>query len=111
MFTGLIEAVGTVAAVRHGAGQSRLVIHAQWVGPGGAVGDSVCVNGVCLTVVAGADGRLEFQAIAETSSGRWVRAAASAVTSFRATSMRWGRWRRLSRKRIAIASRWRRRRR
>ncbi len=66
MFTGLIEAVGTVAAVRHGAGQSRLVIHAQWVGPGGAVGDSVCVNGVCLTVVAGADGRLEFQAIAET---------------------------------------------
>src|SRR5216683_597231 len=66
MFTGLIEEVGTILSVRHGAGESRLAIHAPRVGSGGAVGDSVCVNGVCLTVVARTEGRLEFQAVAET---------------------------------------------
>jgi riboflavin synthase len=66
MFTGLIEEVGTVLTVRHSAGESRLAVHAPRVGPGTAVGDSICVNGVCLTVVAGTAGRLEFEAVAET---------------------------------------------
>jgi riboflavin synthase len=66
MFTGLVEEVGTVAAVRHGAGSSRLVLSAPGIGPECRLGDSVCINGVCLTVVAAAGARVEFDAVAET---------------------------------------------
>jgi riboflavin synthase len=66
MFTGLVEEVGTLLSVRHSAGESRLAVRAPRVGPGGALGDSVCINGVCLTVVARSEGRLEFEAVAET---------------------------------------------
>jgi riboflavin synthase len=66
MFTGLVEEIGTVAAVRHGDGSSRLALDAPLVGPGSRVGDSVCINGVCLTVVTVNGRRLEFEAIAET---------------------------------------------
>src|SRR5438128_1545592 len=66
MFTGLIEEVGVVSAVRHAGGHSRLAVQAPRVGPGSAMGDSICVNGVCLTVAAGSAEVLEFDAIAET---------------------------------------------
>src|SRR5688500_14398021 len=66
MFTGLVEELGAVEAVRHGSGASRLVLSAPRVAPGAAVGDSICINGVCLTVITAAAPRLEFDAIAET---------------------------------------------
>jgi riboflavin synthase len=66
MFTGLVEEVGTVEAVRHGTGASRLVLQAPHVAPGTAIGDSICINGVCLTAVTVAPPRLEFEAVAET---------------------------------------------
>jgi riboflavin synthase len=46
MFTGIVEEVGTVAAVREGG----LAIRARTVLEGTRLGDSICVNGVCLTV-------------------------------------------------------------
>jgi riboflavin synthase len=55
-----------VALVRHGHGSSRLAVTAPLIGPGCAIGDSVCINGVCLTVVAASGPRVEFDAIAET---------------------------------------------
>jgi riboflavin synthase len=66
MFTGLIEEIGTVTAVRGGTDGCRLVLSAPRVGPGCALGDSISVNGVCLTLVAVSGSRLEFDAIAET---------------------------------------------
>jgi len=56
MFTGLIEALGTVRRLhRAGAGQD-LVIAAPAIAPDLAVGESIAINGVCLTVVErGAD--------------------------------------------------------
>jgi len=51
MFTGLIEAVGTVASVDHHADGIRLRV-ATSLAPELAAGDSLCINGVCLTVVA-----------------------------------------------------------
>jgi riboflavin synthase len=52
MFTGLIETVGTVDALKRSGGGARLAVSAQWpdsvsVQPG----DSVAVNGACLTAV------------------------------------------------------------
>lgn len=52
MFTGIIEAVGEVGAVETCNGDLRVFIHTGKMDMGDlALGDSVAVNGVCLTVV------------------------------------------------------------
>jgi len=60
MFTGIIEEMGSVKALRLEAGTARLTISASTVLGNTALGDSICVNGVCLTVVD--MGRSEFSA-------------------------------------------------
>ncbi len=60
MFTGIIEEMGSVKALRREAGSARLTISASTVLGSTALGDSICVNGVCLTVVD--MGRSEFSA-------------------------------------------------
>ena len=56
MFTGIVEEMGSVKALRREAGAARLVIAASTVLDSTAIGDSISVNGVCLTVVEmGAD--------------------------------------------------------
>ena len=52
MFTGLIEEVGALRAVRRGAHSSVLSIGAKKILDDLKVGDSVAVNGVCLTATA-----------------------------------------------------------
>lgn len=49
MFTGIVEEIGSIAAVKKGAGESRLVIHGRKIFSDLKIGDSVAVNGVCLT--------------------------------------------------------------
>jgi riboflavin synthase len=66
MFTGLIREVGAVAAVDGREDGVRLVVRAPATAGAAAVGDSVAVAGVCLTVVAVADGTLAFEAVPET---------------------------------------------
>ncbi len=50
MFTGLLEEVGTVAALEPQGDALRLTIEAPKVLSDAAFGDSIAVNGVCLTV-------------------------------------------------------------
>ncbi len=52
MFTGIIEEMGAVKALQRSGGAARLAVAARKVLDGTALGDSICVNGVCLTVVA-----------------------------------------------------------
>jgi len=53
MFTGIIQAIGTIARVEPRSGDTRLVIDATGLDMADvAIGDSVCVSGVCLTAVA-----------------------------------------------------------
>ena len=52
MFTGIIEEVGTVRAITNTASGTALRIAAERVTEGTRVGDSIAVNGVCLTVTA-----------------------------------------------------------
>ena len=52
MFTGLIEEVGTIQSVRHGARSCVLTIGCRTVLEGSQIGDSIAVNGVCLTVTS-----------------------------------------------------------
>ncbi len=60
MFTGIVAAVGTVRAMKPARGGNRLVVDARGLGlKDVAVGDSIAVNGVCLTVVARTARRFE----------------------------------------------------
>ena len=68
MFTGLVEDVGRIAArapLPEGSG-IRLSIAAPLFATPPALGDSIAVNGVCLTVVARADGEVGFDVGPET---------------------------------------------
>lgn len=49
MFTGIIEEIGTVDAIRKGARSAVLVIHGNKIFSDLKIGDSVATNGVCLT--------------------------------------------------------------
>lgn len=51
MFTGIVEEQGRVASVEELTDAARLVIAGRRVMEGTAPGDSIAVNGVCLTVV------------------------------------------------------------
>ena len=66
MFTGIVETVGIVEKIEPGADLTRLVIDAESIADGVKLGDSVAVNGVCLTVTSLLDGRFAFEAIPET---------------------------------------------
>ncbi len=60
MFTGIIAAVGTVREVRPAAGGVRVAIDAAGLDLAGVKnGDSIAVNGVCLTAVALQSGAFE----------------------------------------------------
>jgi len=50
MFTGIIESVGTVGRIERDADKARLRIDTDPEFRGFELGESVCVNGVCLTV-------------------------------------------------------------
>lgn len=52
MFTGIIEDVGTVTAVQKSGNSARLTIQAAAILDDVQLGDSIAVNGVCLTVTA-----------------------------------------------------------
>ena len=51
MFTGLIEELGSVRLIEHRGEDARIVIAADLVTKGSAEGDSIAVNGVCLTAL------------------------------------------------------------
>jgi riboflavin synthase len=50
MFTGIVEELGTVAGVEDQGDSIRLTVHAQHVLADAGLGDSIAVNGCCLTV-------------------------------------------------------------
>ncbi len=65
MFTGLVEEAGRVMKIEEG-GMLRLEISAPGASSDVAVGDSISVNGVCLTVSEARGETLAFGAMAET---------------------------------------------
>ena len=55
MFTGLITEVGSISAITHGSDSAVLEITAPKTVKGVAIGDSIAVNGVCLTATSISD--------------------------------------------------------
>ena len=66
MFTGIVRERGHVEAVEQRGGGIRVRVSAPTTAGAAAVGDSVAVDGVCLTVVDVAGERVEFDAVPET---------------------------------------------
>ncbi len=66
MFTGLIEEVGSVVAVRVSDGRAQLQIAAPQTAKKIRSGDSVAVNGCCLTLNSHRENQLTFDLLEET---------------------------------------------
>jgi riboflavin synthase len=66
MFTGIIETVGKVAAIERGSDSIRLTVSAGQIAEDVTLGESVAVNGVCLTVVSFRPPHVTFDAVHET---------------------------------------------
>lgn len=66
MFTGIIEEIGRVRALRRGARSFTLEIEARKVLEGTQVGDSIATNGVCLTVTRMDEGGFAVDVMPET---------------------------------------------
>ena len=62
MFTGIVEERGAVREIA----PTRLAVACRTVSSDAAIGDSIAVNGVCLTVVERSDDHLAFDVSAET---------------------------------------------
>ncbi len=69
MFTGIVRAMGVVRSIRHHAGGGVMTVHLAALGeanPPLQIGDSVAVNGACLTLAALRDGEARFDVSPET---------------------------------------------
>ena len=66
MFTGIVEELGRVRAVEQTQSATRVVVEARLVTEGTKVGDSIAVNGCCLTVVELGAGWWAADAVPET---------------------------------------------
>lgn len=66
MFTGIIEEIGTISSVVEGSLSAVVTIQASKVLEGSQAGDSIAVNGVCLTVTSIHGGLFTADVMAET---------------------------------------------
>ncbi|MCC6223412.1 MAG: riboflavin synthase [Thermoleophilia bacterium] len=66
MFTGIVRELGTVEALDSASGGARIRLAAPATAATAGVGDSVALNGVCLTVTEVEAGCLAFDAVPET---------------------------------------------
>jgi len=66
VFTGIVREVGKAVSISGRAGGVRLEIEAPATAAITAVGDSVSIDGCCLTAVSVGDGRIVFDAVPET---------------------------------------------
>ena len=81
VFTGIVEELGEVVALEELPDAARLTVRGPRVTAGAAAGDSIAVNGVCLTVTGASDGTFSADVMGETlsRSGLGALGAGSAV--------------------------------
>jgi len=66
MFTGIIEGLGTISAIHPSGEGKRIAITADFPLKGAKIGDSIAINGACLTVVTLSGSRFEVDVSPET---------------------------------------------
>jgi len=68
MFTGIVEEVGKVVSLETSQAGGRVILEAEKVLEGTQLGDSILVNGACLTVCSISAGQIEMDLLGETLS-------------------------------------------
>jgi riboflavin synthase len=68
VFTGIVEELGEIVALEEFPDAARLTVRGPRVTAGAAAGDSIAVNGVCLTVTGASDGTFSADVMGETLS-------------------------------------------
>jgi riboflavin synthase len=75
MFTGIIEALGSIAAIETQGGDKRMTFAATGYLRGVGLGDSIAINGVCLTATSMTDDAfsadLSVETLTATTAGHW----------------------------------------
>jgi riboflavin synthase len=66
VFTGIVEELGEVVALDRGAEPARLTVRGPEVTADARRGDSIAINGVCLTVTGTSDGQFSADVMGET---------------------------------------------
>jgi len=66
VFTGIVEELGEVIGLDRSGDSARLTVRGPLVTGGAARGDSIAINGVCLTVTAAHDGEFSADVMGET---------------------------------------------
>lgn len=68
MFTGIVKGIGVVTSVSKSKGGAEIIIRVRLgkFGRGLKKGDSVCINGACLTATKLSKGEAEFEMVSET---------------------------------------------
>lgn len=66
MFTGLVEFLGRIAAITPEPPGVRLAVETPEIAQDAVLGESICVNGCCLSIVRNAGDQVEFQLGPET---------------------------------------------
>jgi len=66
LFTGLVEEIGKIESITNSSKSASIVIKATKVLEGAQLGDSICTNGVCLTITSFNSGRFSVDVMAET---------------------------------------------
>jgi len=66
MFTGIVNEIGAVRRIEAAGDIYKLEVSCSSVSSAAGIGDSICVNGACLTVTQKAGGALCFDVMAET---------------------------------------------
>jgi riboflavin synthase len=89
VFTGIVEAVGSIARVEDADGARRVGIEAPAIASSLSPGDSVAIDGVCLTVeradARGFDATAVAETLSRTTAGQW--AVGSSVNLERAATL------------------------
>jgi riboflavin synthase len=68
VFTGIVEELGEIVTIEEFSDAARLTVRGPLVTAGAARGDSIALNGVCLTFTGFADGTFSADVISETLS-------------------------------------------
>jgi riboflavin synthase len=68
MYTGIVEELGEVVGLERLEGAARITVRGPLVVSDAAPGDSLSINGICLTVTAAHDGTFTADVMAETLS-------------------------------------------
>lgn len=75
MFTGIVEEVGTIKNIKRGVDSAVLTIQAKTVMEDIHIGDSIAVNGVCLTVISFSQNEFSADVMHETLNRSSLREA------------------------------------